>query len=178
MPPVWCDPRPLFHGKRVLEIGSGVGLSGLVASRVCDAIVLSDYMPAIVANLQYNVALNTHDGSSEHGDARAVALDWCGVGPGYAASEAAKALLGVATDGTARFDVVFGSDVVYRREDADMIAAVLRELLACHGVDPVVATGGVDGWCLCGWCCFRLVFVWALGWCSIGLVLLDWFSAG
>lgn len=56
---------PVLHGLRVLELGSGVGLVGLVASRLCREAVLTDYSTSILENLEYNIWLNSADLSPE-----------------------------------------------------------------------------------------------------------------
>ncbi|GAB0490854.1 hypothetical protein MMPV_002092 [Pyropia vietnamensis] len=50
--------QPLLAGATVLEVGAGCGLVGLVAARYAAAVTLTDYVPAVVANLAHNVRLN------------------------------------------------------------------------------------------------------------------------
>lgn len=70
----WAVSHPsLFEGKSVLELGSGLGLSGLAAAhagavRVC----LTDALPAIVANLERVIEHNGVAGC----DVTARLLDW------------------------------------------------------------------------------------------------------
>lgn len=59
------NPEPL-SGKVVLELGSGVGLTGLVAARYAEKIYLTDYSTSILENLEYNLWLNVNDLSEEH----------------------------------------------------------------------------------------------------------------
>ncbi|CEG42734.1 Predicted methyltransferase [Plasmopara halstedii] len=49
-----------FKDRKVLELGSGVGFTGMVLACVCHArhIVLTDYAPSVMQNLRYNVELN------------------------------------------------------------------------------------------------------------------------
>ncbi|TNJ30045.1 Methyltransferase [Giardia muris] len=58
----------VLQGKRVLELGSGVGLTGLIASRFSDEVVLTDYSESILENLEYNIWLNAADLTNEHLD--------------------------------------------------------------------------------------------------------------
>lgn len=49
-----------FCGKRVLELGSGVGLTG-ISLAVCgnpSYVLLTDYVPQVMLNLEYNIELN------------------------------------------------------------------------------------------------------------------------
>ncbi|KAF0701256.1 Aste57867_8250 [Aphanomyces stellatus] len=50
--------RDLFHGRSVLEVGSGLGLSGIVAGSYSDKTTLTDYQQDTLNALAYNVALN------------------------------------------------------------------------------------------------------------------------
>jgi predicted nicotinamide N-methyase len=50
--------RNTLAGRRVHEVGAGVGLPGIVAARYAASCVLSDYIPSLVENLDYNIALN------------------------------------------------------------------------------------------------------------------------
>lgn len=52
--------RRVIDGRSVLEIGSGLGLCGVVAGRYARSVVLTDFDPVIVRNLQYNIRCNRH----------------------------------------------------------------------------------------------------------------------
>ncbi|KAI9906992.1 hypothetical protein PsorP6_016334 [Peronosclerospora sorghi] len=49
-----------FHDRKVVELGAGVGFTGLVLACVCRArwLRLSDHAPAVLQNLRYNVEIN------------------------------------------------------------------------------------------------------------------------
>ena len=55
----------VFRGARVLELGSGCGLTGLVCARFAESVVLTDYIVKVVENLEYNVALNSRNDDSD-----------------------------------------------------------------------------------------------------------------
>ncbi|CAI5734959.1 unnamed protein product [Hyaloperonospora brassicae] len=50
-----------FHDKTVLELGAGVGFTGMALACVCRSsrVVLTDYAPNVLQNLRYNVELNS-----------------------------------------------------------------------------------------------------------------------
>ncbi len=90
-------------GKRILEIGCGLGLASLVLRLRGADIVASDHHPLAEPFLAYNAALN---------DLPAVpyrTLQW----------DVPHATLG-------RFDLVIGSDVLYERDQAERLAALLE----------------------------------------------------
>lgn len=124
--------RAVLQGKggerpRILELGSGPGLTGIVAGLCIAAaaapttgvespppsVVLSDFEPFVLRNLRYNAALN----DAPAGAPRAFAverLDWTELTSG-------------AEGGLGQFDVILGSDLVCCDADATLVA----ETLAC-----------------------------------------------
>jgi predicted nicotinamide N-methyase len=89
-------------GKRILEAGCGIGLASLVLQRRGADVVASDIHPLAEAFIAYNSALN---------DLPAVhyrQLDW---------EQALPSLGG--------FDVLIASDVLYEREHAALLAALV-----------------------------------------------------
>ncbi|KAE8912505.1 hypothetical protein PF005_g3677 [Phytophthora fragariae] len=49
-----------FRGRKVLELGAGVGFTGMALACVCRSsrVVLTDYAPNVMQNLRYNVEIN------------------------------------------------------------------------------------------------------------------------
>jgi predicted nicotinamide N-methyase len=89
-------------GKRILELGCGLGLASLVLQRRGADVVASDHHPLAGPFLAYNSALN---------ELPAVVyreLRW-----------------DVPHDTLGRFDLVIGSDVLYERGHADLLVALL-----------------------------------------------------
>lgn len=89
-------------GKRILEIGCGLGLASLVLQRRGADITASDHHPLAEAFLAHNAALNGLDPVAF----RAVA--WAGPNPDLGA-----------------FDLVIGSDVLYERGHAVLLSGFL-----------------------------------------------------
>ena len=63
-----CRHPEVIHGRRVLEVGAGLGLCGLVAAHFATAVTLSDFNPVVLRALEGNVALNSRCTSSDHAD--------------------------------------------------------------------------------------------------------------
>ena len=57
-----------LHATTVVELGAGVGVAGLVASKLpgCRKVVLTDYDPGAIQLLQENMALNGASGACHH----------------------------------------------------------------------------------------------------------------
>ena len=92
-----------FEGKRILELGCGIGLASLVLQRRGADVVASDIHPQAEPFLAYNAALN------ELPAVHYRQLRW----------DVPLPTLG-------RFDVIIASDVLYERAHAQLIAEVIE----------------------------------------------------
>ncbi|OQR93143.1 hypothetical protein ACHHYP_02848 [Achlya hypogyna] len=106
--------RQLFEGRSVLEVGSGLGLSGIVAAAYSQETRLTDYQQDTLDALQYNVDLNCtkHEGSVivEH-------LDWDNLDLN-----------------APKVDIVMASDIICEPSTAEGFANVVRSRLKPDGV--------------------------------------------
>jgi predicted nicotinamide N-methyase len=89
-------------GKRVLELGCGLGLASLVLRHRGADVVASDYHPLAEAFLSYNAALNELPAVPYR------TLRW----------DTPNETLG-------RFDLIIGSDILYERDHAERLSALL-----------------------------------------------------
>jgi ETFB lysine methyltransferase len=122
---VWPSGQVLAHlmfeyeiaGKRILEVGCGIGLTSLVLNHRLADITATDYHPEVGAFLSENVQLN-------HG--RAIPFVRTGWGD-------AQTTLG-------QFDLIVGSDLLYEREHVELLAGFIdqhaRPRCAVVLVDP------------------------------------------
>ncbi|KDO23979.1 hypothetical protein SPRG_10676 [Saprolegnia parasitica CBS 223.65] len=111
--------RELFHERSVLEVGSGLGLSGIVAAAYSQQMTMTDYQQDTLDALQYNVDLNfdataTSHVSMEH-------LDW-----DHLDLSAPKV------------DIVMASDIICEPSTAEGFANVVRHRLKPNGVAYLV----------------------------------------
>src|SRR3989338_1644978 len=58
----------VMAGQTVLELGSGVGLPGLMAARFAERTWLTDYLPQLLLGLEYNLKLNDGDFCADAGE--------------------------------------------------------------------------------------------------------------
>ena len=103
--------RDDLAGRRVLELGCGLGAAAVVAARAGARIVATDGTPDAVVFAAHNLAINDAEGE--------VAV-------------AAWDDAGMLTEG-APWDLVVAADVVYRRDNADALARLLPRLVAPGG---------------------------------------------
>ena len=123
--------RQLVVGKRVLELGCGRGMCGLVAAQ-CGAarVVLSDYEPAVLALAQKNVAANAA-GASVGAQPSVEQLVW-------SRSPAEHRNCGL-------FDLLLGSELLYHETDIPALIASAKHHLAKDGVVVLVYRARVWG---------------------------------
>lgn len=117
----WALENPhIFTGRTVLELGSGVGLTGIVVCQACKPTkyVFSDCHQTVLQRLRNNVQYN---GLTEHGNPdRSVSveeLDWENV------SDEQLQRIGA--------DVVIAADVVYDPDIISCLVRLLAKLLNC-----------------------------------------------
>ena len=133
-------PPPAAAGARaprVLELGAGLGIAGLVLAKAFPhlRITLSDYDPALLANLEHNVALNAAAGGAASAALDVAAVDFRDFTRAAAGSVPPR----YAEAGLCGYDLLLGSDIVYDAYHGQL-AQVVLSLLA----PP--AERGSEGW--------------------------------
>ena len=126
--PVWLPPSTSLSSCRLLELGAGVGVTGLAAAQLVGHVTLSDWDPNVLANLRYNIAL-AKDTSQPPGATSLPTslpkghtldvqhLDW-------------KCLSKIRD----KYDIIIGSDIVCSVEDGEAVAGAVASLLSPTGL--------------------------------------------
>ena len=123
--PVLChfilssEGQALLKGSRVLELGAGIGVPGILAGRTCAELVLTDSNDAVVERLRRNIELNRSDIMCGHDATRVANVLW-----------GADAFPSAATAAPRSVDVVLGSDVVYSATSARTLLETADFLMA------------------------------------------------
>lgn len=114
--------RELFYDKSVLEVGSGLGLSGITAARYAHTTVLTDYQDDTCRALAYNVALNasfTHAFDAAKPPVAVEHLDWDNM---------------ATIQPERKMDVIIACDIICEPSTAEGFLRVVRHRLAPTGV--------------------------------------------
>lgn len=136
-----------FTGKRVLELGSGLGLSGMACAAWtgCSSVLLTDGDPVLVEVLGANAALNKEAGAfADAEEAREAPApdDWAGAA-GRGGCHVQTAFLDWLAGGSVEegcFDVILCADCVYNVELHIPLLKTLRRFLRPDGKVILIAS--------------------------------------
>lgn len=106
------EHQDVIFGKRVVELGSGLGLVGLVASTAAKSVLLTDREP-----MALHCAMSTAACNKQFGNVQAAILEWGNVPP---------TMQGMA-------DIVVASDVLYDKDTIRALSEACRSLLPPTG---------------------------------------------
>jgi len=124
----WMASKSLlgrFDGKNVLELGAGCGVPGLAVGLYSEAnsIYVTDFNPATIKNLQYNIDVNANRPSTKsragqwNERVKATSIDW--------ADES--------TWPKERIDYVIGSDLIYQKTIVPLLKQAVSGLIKDEG---------------------------------------------
>lgn len=105
----YMDAQPVVPGRQILEIGTGLGVSGLFAAARGHDVTLSDYKEEILRFVRANVMLNNLNNVS------IIEVDWTKPGSGQL------------------YDWIIGSEIVYHRPTYDNLVQFLEQSLKPDG---------------------------------------------
>ena len=127
------DREPPLEGERVLELGAGTAICGMVAHILAKAkkVVVTDRDPVVCALARHNLAMNNDDddgggtGGAENPGRHVHVLDW------YSKIDAQNILKAHFPSSTAKagFDTIIASDVLYDPKDLPFFFACVTSLL-------------------------------------------------
>jgi predicted nicotinamide N-methyase len=100
---------PVAADRRILELGSGLGVAGIVAAVIGHAITLTEHNPDALNFLRANTGLNGCDRTAIHH------LDW------------------FHPDLKGRFDLIIGSEIVYQDSAVEAFGSLFKKHLAPQG---------------------------------------------
>ncbi len=121
-----------FKNKKVLEIGCGAGLVGIVAASYASRVYMCDFNLKIIENVSYNIKLNSKKAHSNNKkqyncccvnddmQVKGVAFDWETVDFSIYKKDGLK---------KESMDVILGADVICQESDCYNIARVLKYYL-------------------------------------------------
>eukprot|EP01112_Ceratiomyxa_fruticulosa_P019177 TRINITY_DN6231_c0_g2_i1.p1 TRINITY_DN6231_c0_g2~~TRINITY_DN6231_c0_g2_i1.p1 ORF type:complete len:286 (-),score=40.05 TRINITY_DN6231_c0_g2_i1:44-901(-) len=151
----------VFKGQRVLELGSGCGLCGLVASSFASETWLTDCSPKLLSNLEYEIDINSKNDEGEEDAAkgevykntRIAYIDWDNVrsqdinGEGLYEEEVPKDL-----EVDKKFvvkippaDIIVGSELTYTPISVVGLTKVIQTLLKPGGIFYELLSDDRDG---------------------------------
>ena len=109
-----CLGAPGMAGARVLELGCGVGLAGIAASRAGACVTMTDYDPHALMFAEYNALMNLMP-APDSGMPEFRLLDWR------------------QTMSLQRYDLVIGADITYERSAFGPLLATLQNAVRDGG---------------------------------------------
>ncbi|KAJ3237319.1 hypothetical protein HDU81_009655 [Chytriomyces hyalinus] len=110
----------------ILELGCGTGIVGIVAAKMgAKRLFMTDYMPAIQENAQFNVDSN----ECQH-VASVHSLDWSWIAENTPIPTDCATLLPHLLDSDSSFDVIYGADICYELIHGRLVPPVCARFLS------------------------------------------------
>ncbi|XP_031403032.1 protein N-terminal and lysine N-methyltransferase EFM7 isoform X2 [Punica granatum] len=107
----------LLKGCSVIELGSGVGITGILCSRFCREVVLTDHNDEVQKILKKNIELHSSKDHSHH--AVAEKLEWGN-------SDQINQILRRRPGG---FDLILGADICFQQGSVPLLFDTVKQLL-------------------------------------------------
>ncbi|BBM99218.1 hypothetical protein MPTK1_1g19660 [Marchantia polymorpha subsp. ruderalis] len=128
--------RSQMKGLSVIELGAGLGLTGLLCARLCEHVVITDYNDTILKVMQMNVDHQVSTGALPVSSAEVQKLDW-------SVDEHLDSILEKHPQG---FDLVMGADICYQRSYVPLLFRTIRRLLNQQKPGSAALLGYVSRW--------------------------------
>jgi len=106
------ENKDIFKGKKVLEVGCGPALAGLVVAPYCESVLMTDYLDIILKMVDKNIQLN------KISNAKSAYINW---------EEVAEEK--IRDEDIPECDIIIGSDVVYGASLAISLGKTLAKFI-------------------------------------------------
>ncbi|XP_062082284.1 uncharacterized protein LOC133788716 isoform X2 [Humulus lupulus] len=114
----------LLQGCSVIELGSGVGITGILSSRFCHKFVLTDHNDEVIKILKRNVELHA---SKENHNSRAELmvekLEWGN----------SEQICHILENHASGFDLILGADICFQQSSIPLLFRTVKKLLEVRG---------------------------------------------
>ncbi|XP_049932391.1 protein N-terminal and lysine N-methyltransferase EFM7 isoform X2 [Nymphaea colorata] len=114
--------KQILHGRSIIELGSGVGVTGILCSRFCREIVLTDHNDEVIKVLKKNIDVHS-SGTVSHADSFAEKLEWGN-------NSQLKEILQRHPGG---FDLILGADICFQHSSIPLLFDTVVQLLLFKG---------------------------------------------
>ncbi|VVB01660.1 unnamed protein product [Arabis nemorensis] len=117
----------ILQGCSVLELGSGVGITGVLCSKFCSKVILTDHNDEVLKILKKNIELHEHSsGPNPSAELEAAKLEWGN-------SDRLGEILQKHNDG---FDLILGADIyilIFQQSSVPLLFDSVEQLLRIRG---------------------------------------------
>ncbi|XP_009412195.1 uncharacterized protein LOC103993743 [Musa acuminata AAA Group] len=113
----------ILKGCSVIELGSGVGVTGILCSRFCHEVVLTDHNEEVLEIMRKNIELHSTSDTPTSAVLRAEKLEWGN-------SDHLSKILEEYPTG---FDLVLGADICFQQSSIPFLFSTVEKLLRHRG---------------------------------------------
>ncbi|XP_057515556.1 uncharacterized protein LOC130797084 [Amaranthus tricolor] len=113
----------MLRGLSVIELGSGVGVTGVLCGRFCNKVVMTDHNDEVLKILKKNIDLHSSFEDLPCSDLVAEKLEWGN-------SEQINAIMQRYPEG---FDLVLGADICFQQSSIPLLFNTVKKLLQIRG---------------------------------------------
>ncbi|XP_021772211.1 protein N-lysine methyltransferase METTL21A-like [Chenopodium quinoa] len=113
----------MLQGLSVIELGSGVGVTGVLCSKFCKKVVMTDHNDEVLKILKKNIDLHASSESYPCPDSGAEKLEW-------ANSDQRNEIVQRYPEG---FDLVLGADICFQQSSIPLLFDTVKSLLQIRG---------------------------------------------
>lgn len=113
----------ILEGQSVIELGSGIGITGILCSRFCREVVLTDHSDEVLEIINKNIELQSSSQNQSSAGLTAEKLDWGN-------NDQISQILHKYPKG---FDIILGADICFQQSSVPLLFSTVEKLLLCQG---------------------------------------------